>query len=104
MKIFTLVIGHNVSADRNPTGTGPYPIKPETVRAAFDGAARLAGIDAYTIMLAEGVWKGQGEPSTVVLIATDDTLAVHRAVEIVRDSLSQESVMVIEQAATVMFI
>jgi hypothetical protein len=85
MQTFTLYVG----AD-NSTGTVDH----DTLRAVLDERH-----EGYTIVPALGRWKGKEEQSILVIIGTDDELAVNRTVTDLKDRLNQQSIGIQKTAA-----
>lgn len=89
MQTFTLYVG----AD-NSTGQVDH----DTLRAVLDERHK-----GYTIVPALGRWEGKDEQSVLVIIGTDDELAVNRTVTDLKDRLRQQAIG-IQKSAQIDFV
>lgn len=60
--------------------------------------------DGFTLTHNRGYWKGTAEPSATIEIATDDRDAIDRLAADIKQTNSQESVLVEEYAPIVHFV
>lgn len=78
MRTYTLFVG----AD-NATGV----VAIESLKVILDSRH-----EGYTIVPTVGRWQGKDEQSVIVIISTDDELAVNRTISDIKINLSQQSV------------
>ena len=97
MKKYDVYVGCNVAG--KPTHT------PQHVRCVCIELLEVVGLDGATFTEAVGVWKGVEEKTLICTICTDNPYdVIERFAMLVRQTLEQESVMVIESEHRVEFI
>jgi hypothetical protein len=76
-----------------------YRIYTEDINRAGIEAILNSRFDAYTLLPAVGVWRGQREQSLVVEVETQDRGAVEDAARAIKEANRQEAVLLLEVPA-----